>query len=220
MFARTERLLLRPVWNEDAAALTKAICDEAIVRNLANAPWPYTMADARAFIAIDHHERTPNFMIIRRTNGLSELIGSCGLAYYEDGIEIGYWIARQHWGLGYASEAARAVLEIAHSLGHKQICAGYFADNPASGHVLRKLGFLKTGALTSRYSKGRAGPAAMIAMRIRDLAKTLKLNEPEGGCNIALCPPAYYDSHYNDEKLGDEKLGDEKSCETILKTAA
>ncbi|HEX8257817.1 MAG TPA: GNAT family N-acetyltransferase, partial [Allosphingosinicella sp.] len=40
MFARTDRLLLRPGWAEDAPALYAAIADEAIVRNLASAPWP------------------------------------------------------------------------------------------------------------------------------------------------------------------------------------
>ena len=41
MFARTERLLLRPGWAEDAPALARAIADEQVVRNLATAPWPY-----------------------------------------------------------------------------------------------------------------------------------------------------------------------------------
>ena len=41
MFARTTRLLLRPGWAEDAPALKGAIADEAIVRNLSTAPWPY-----------------------------------------------------------------------------------------------------------------------------------------------------------------------------------
>ena len=51
MFARTERLLLRPAWSEDAAALAAAIGDEAIVRNLATAPWPYALEHAESFIA-------------------------------------------------------------------------------------------------------------------------------------------------------------------------
>jgi hypothetical protein len=46
MFARTERLLLRPGWAEDAPALRQAIADEMVVRNLAVAPWPYSLRDA------------------------------------------------------------------------------------------------------------------------------------------------------------------------------
>ena len=51
MFARTERLLLRPGWIEDAPAVHRAIADERVVRNLATAPWPYSLADAEAFLA-------------------------------------------------------------------------------------------------------------------------------------------------------------------------
>jgi len=50
MFARTPRLLLRPGFPEDAPALVGAIADEAIVRNLATAPWPYSMRDAEAYL--------------------------------------------------------------------------------------------------------------------------------------------------------------------------
>src|SRR4029453_3588759 len=51
MFARTERLLLRPGWAEDAPALARAIADEQVVRNLATAPWPFALEDAEAFLA-------------------------------------------------------------------------------------------------------------------------------------------------------------------------
>ena len=50
MFARTERLLLRPGWLEDAPALARAIGEEAVVRNLARAPWPYGMDEAQDFL--------------------------------------------------------------------------------------------------------------------------------------------------------------------------
>lgn len=199
MFMRTQRLLLRPVWNEDAAALTKAIADEAIVRNLAMAPWPYTLEDAQKFIQIDRPVATPNFMVMRRTHAAPELIGSCGLLERNGCIEIGYWIARKHWGLGYATEAANAILQIALALGHTQIHAGYFADNPASGHVLRKLGFMQSGPVRDIVSLGRGAKTDLIPMCIKDLAKTLESNEREGGCKIAMRPPAYYDSYYDDE---------------------
>jgi hypothetical protein len=51
MFVRTPRLLLRPGWSQDAAALFEAIGDERIVRNLATAPWPYRPGDAEAWLA-------------------------------------------------------------------------------------------------------------------------------------------------------------------------
>ena len=63
MFARTERLLLRPGWAEDAPALAAAIADEMIVRNLATAPWPYRLRDAEAFLAQPRDPVLPSFLI-------------------------------------------------------------------------------------------------------------------------------------------------------------
>jgi RimJ/RimL family protein N-acetyltransferase len=155
MFARTERLLLRPSWPEDAAELHAAIADEGIVRNLARAPWPYTADDAATFAALEHDPLFPNFMLILRTNGAPRLIGSCGLAAHDGDAEIGYWIARPYWGLGFASEAGRAVMNIAKAIGHRKLVSGHFIDNPASGKVLRKLGFRGTGCSEQRESRGR-----------------------------------------------------------------
>lgn len=155
MFARTDRLLLRPIWAEDAAALHHAIADEAIVRNLANAPWPYTAADAASFAAIKQPEMLPNFMLMLRTDGAPQLIGSCGLGDRNGDVEIGYWIARSRWGQGFAAEAAQAVVDVARALGHRKLVAGHFTDNPASGRVLRKVGFRPMGMVTQRYSVGR-----------------------------------------------------------------
>ncbi|HET9427766.1 MAG TPA: GNAT family N-acetyltransferase [Allosphingosinicella sp.] len=158
MFARTERLLLRPGWKEDAPALFQAICDERIVCNLANAPWPYSFADAEAFL-----EREPNgpldarWLITLRTEAAPRLIGCIGFGRTPtDGHEFGYWIARPFWGQGFATEAGRAVIDIARrGLRLRRLNAGHFIDNPASGRVLKKLGFRPTGTAL-RYSKGRS----------------------------------------------------------------
>lgn len=155
MFARTERLLLRPSWPEDARELHGAIADEGIVRNLARAPWPYEEDEAARFAAVEHAELYPAFMLMLRTDGAPRLIGACGIGDHQGEAELGYWIARPYWGLGFASEAARAVLGIARAIGHKRIVAGHFIDNPASGRVLRKLGFTHTGKSEERHSKGR-----------------------------------------------------------------
>jgi RimJ/RimL family protein N-acetyltransferase len=155
MFARTERLLLRPSWPEDAAELHAAIADEGIVRNLARAPWPYTQEEAVRFATMDHDESHPAFLLMLRTDAAPRLIGACGLGERNGEAELGYWIARPYWGLGFASEASRAVMNIAQAIGHKKLIAGHFTDNPASGQVLRKLGFKNTGKTEQRHSKGR-----------------------------------------------------------------
>jgi RimJ/RimL family protein N-acetyltransferase len=161
MFVRTERLLLRPGWSQDAPALFEAIGDERIVRNLATAPWPYTLADAESFLATERKPGEPSLLIFRCTEAAPELIGGIGFGRKPAGeIEFGYWLMRRHWGRGYATEAGRAMLATArHSLRLRRLDAGHFLDNPASGRVLEKLGFKPAGRIVPYYSAGR-GEAA------------------------------------------------------------
>jgi RimJ/RimL family protein N-acetyltransferase len=175
MFARTERLLLRPGWKEDAPALTRAIADEQVVRNLATVPWPYADADAEAFLAKPRDSVLPTFLITERTDGAPRLVGACGLGRRPSGaVEMGYWIARAHWGRGFATEAGRALIEIASTLGLAQLEASHFVDNPASGRVLEKLGFVATGLSAPRFSCARGGEAMSRLYRLAlvDLSAT------------------------------------------------
>ncbi len=167
MFARTPRLLLRPGWPEDAEALHQAINDEAIVRNLASAPWPYSRNDAEEFLSLPHKAKSPRWLIYRRTAGAPCLVGTCGIDVMSDGsVELGYWIGRDYWGLGYATEAGHAALETAKALGHRAIVASHFIDNPASGNVLVKLGFQRTGRSAPRFSKGRNKAVATVEFEL------------------------------------------------------
>ena len=168
MFARTDRLLLRPGWAEDAPALARAIADEQIVRNLATAPWPYALKDAEAFLASPRDPVMPSFLITERTAGAPRIVGSCGLGRRPSGaVEMGYWIARPHWGQGFATEAARALIDIARTLKLPRLEASHFIDNPASGRVLEKLGFVPTGLSATRYSCARGGEAIAKLYRLR-----------------------------------------------------
>lgn len=161
MFARTKRLLLRPGWQEDARALADAIADEAVIRNLTRVPWPYGEEDASAFLTRARDPRLPDFLIFSRTWGAPRLIGGCGISRDEEGqAKLGYWIARSYWGLGFATEAANAVMRIARATGLSDIRAEHFIDNPASGNVLRKIGFRPTGRIMERHSLGRGGAVA------------------------------------------------------------
>ncbi len=167
MFARTDRLLLRPGWAEDAPALSRAIADEAIVRNLSTAPWPYGVAEAEAFLAAPRDPVLPTFLITRRTDGAPDLIGACGLARCPSGaVELGYWIARRHWNQGYATEAGIALIEIARALKLPKLEGSHFVDNPASGRVLEKLGFVATGFSAERFSCARNGEAMTRMYRL------------------------------------------------------
>ncbi|MBD3728449.1 MAG: GNAT family N-acetyltransferase [Sphingomonadales bacterium] len=169
MFHRSERLFLRPAFPEDWQAILAHVGDERVVRNLARAPWPYGEAEARSFAAMKQDARLPHFLVTLPGRGV---IGSAGLGEYNGKPEIGYWIGRDFWGQGYATEAGRAVLEIARTLGHKRLTAGHFVDNPASGKVLRKLGFLPTGKIRQRHSLARASEVASVEFE-------LDLGDPE-----------------------------------------
>ena len=171
MFHRSERLLLRPIWPEDWQAVYGGIADEGVVRNLASAPWPYSQQDARDFASTPPAPDEPRFLITTAHN--AQVVGCIGLdahdPEYPGAIEIGYWIARAHWGKGYATEAGHAVLNIAQVLGYPRVYGSHFLDNPASGAVLQKLGFEPTGRVIERHSCGR-GEAAMTAEYARELA--------------------------------------------------
>lgn len=171
MFARTERLLLRPGWEEDAAPLAAAIGDEAILTKLAKVPSPYKLTDAQEFLGFERREGDADFLIVARTGGAPRLVGGVGLHPDGEDLELGYWIARPYWGLGFATEAARAVIDIArHTLRRRRLVSGHFIDNPASGRVLSKLGFKPTGDIVARHcrARGHAVPSRLFALDFGD----------------------------------------------------
>ncbi len=157
MFARTERLLLRPAWPEDAAALAAALADARVARMLARVPHPYTLDDAVARTLEPRAGHEPRFLIDSLEGGTPVLIGGIGIADRDgEGPQFHYWLTPAAWGCGYATEAGRAVIGMArHALPIDRLGAWHFADNPASGRVLRKLGFRPTGSVMQRPSLGR-----------------------------------------------------------------
>ena len=166
MFARTERLLLRPGWTEDAPALAAALGDETIVRNLATAPWPYGLMDAEAYLAAPRDSILPSLLVFERLGGAPRLVGACGLGRRPSGaVELGYWIARSAWGRGFATEAGKALIEIGRTLGLPSLEGSHFLDNPASGRVLEKLGFTPIGIVAPRHSCARGSEAPARLMR-------------------------------------------------------
>jgi RimJ/RimL family protein N-acetyltransferase len=141
---RTARLVLRAPRADDAKAIKALINDRRIAENTARIPHPYTLKDAKAFIASASSGRQPQFVI---TLADGRLIGGCGIGTLRaDGPEIGYWIGIPHWRNGYATEAARALIDHAFGdLDYEVLRAGARVTNPASRRVLEKCGFQWTG---------------------------------------------------------------------------
>jgi RimJ/RimL family protein N-acetyltransferase len=161
MFIRSERLFLRPGWPEDWRDVLDQIGDAAVARNLDAAPWLMTGDAAR-----QPDRLCPHFLITLPGARGAQLVGCIGLQRETEGTALGYWIGRDHWGRGYATEAARAVLRLARTLGHRQVFASHFTDNAASAHVLRKLGFGPTGL--TRDTRGEGVPAEVLAIALGD----------------------------------------------------
>ena len=143
----SERLILRPPSPADIQAMTVWLGDLSVSRNLAEVPHPYTEDDAEEFVSLRgrHGDGYYAFTILRKQDGV--FLGGIGLHMEEAGPEFGYWLGKPFWGLGYASEAARILTRFAFErLDLPFVWAGWFHDNPASGHVLAKLGARHNGS--------------------------------------------------------------------------
>ena len=170
MFIRSERLFLRPGWSEDWEEVLRQINKLSVLRQLA-----CDAEAARNLMADVSNHRCPQFLITLPSGDGSRLIGCVGLHGGEHGAELVYWIAPEHCGQGYATEAGRAVLSLAGTLGHRQIAAIHFADNTASDRVLRKLDFQATGEICRRLCPARGVVAASLVHR-RDLSDSSDCN--------------------------------------------
>lgn len=145
----SKRLLLRPPSLGDVADIASLIGDWDVVKNLSRAPFPYLPEYALDFVRRQDEGRAKAtdfaFAVTHKEDG--KFLGMCGVHRREEGFELGYWLGRPYWKQGYATEAAAEVLAFAfRNLRAEEVEAGWYHDNPASGHVLEKLGFGPKGA--------------------------------------------------------------------------
>jgi RimJ/RimL family protein N-acetyltransferase len=162
----TRRLALRAPASRDIDRMASLANDFDIARMTTRMPHPYQRADAEAFVARAQMldvDKEAVFAIEWPGEGV---VGVLGLhARGPMGPEIGYWVGRPYWGQGVASEAAEAVMDwTANDWRRRIVVAGYFADNPASGRVLERAGFLLTGEVQQRHSLARGQAAATRMM--------------------------------------------------------
>jgi len=161
----TERLLLRAWTLEDAPAVDKAFADEDVVKMTGSKPYPYLPNTAFGSIAArtGKYLRGEMFDFAITDKTTNELVGGVGVfkRQSKSPYELGYWLAKPHWGKGYATEAAKKLMEWAtQTLNADMIVAGHFEDNPASGRILYKLGFEQVGGpkeTIPMYSLARGG---------------------------------------------------------------
>lgn len=147
---QTQRLVLRPPHLDDAPALVSLLDDRRVAENLSRAPHPYSFKDAETFISgVNLADDEVAFLVTLRDG---TLIGACGVGTLAGACpEVGYWFGVAHWGRGYATEAARAVIAYAFDeLGHEMLEAGARVTNPASRRVLEKCGYQWVGVVLTR----------------------------------------------------------------------
>jgi len=140
----TERLVLRAPRFDDAKAIASLVNDRRIAENTLRIPHPYGLADAESFIATANSDDGERAFLITRG---AAVLGVCGIARRDgEEPEIGYWLGVAFWGRGYATEAARGVIDHAFGdLGYDCLAGGARVSNPASRRVLEKCGFQWTG---------------------------------------------------------------------------
>ena len=145
----TDRIILRPWREDDAETLYKWASDPEVGPR---AGWPphQSVEESREIIRGIFGGEGMWAVELKETG---EAIGCIGylpasvsnLAIAEDEGEVGYWIARPYWGLGICSEALRMVIEYCFcEKGFSALWGDYFPENPASGRVLEKCGFVDT----------------------------------------------------------------------------
>jgi len=137
-YIETERLVWRTGVEQDVAALHAIASEFDVVRQTETWPWP----PDRAFTA-------QRCLVMPEVDGMigvvtrrGEVVGLMGLGHGK----IGYMFGPDHWGKGFATEiGSAAVVHAFRVLNWPKLSACVFADNPASGRVLEKLGFVMVG---------------------------------------------------------------------------
>ncbi len=169
MELETRRLLLRPLREDDAPAIARGLNNYNVVKNLAVVPFPYSIADAKFFINLQRgfDPRAKTCAIAFRC-APDEVIGVVSYNYHADGdrFEFGYWLRECCWHMGLMSEAAAALVRFAMMQTEiKALHSGYHTDNPNSGRILRKLGFVETHlAMNKSSAQGKEVPVMKMVL--------------------------------------------------------
>lgn len=148
---RSERLALRPFTLDDARRLQELVGARQVASTTLTIPHPYEAGMAEAWIG-GHADAwaQEHRLSLAVTHGAEGLVGAVGLHVIprHRRAELGYWIGVPFWGRGYATEAARTVIDYGFGeLGLHRIEARHFPRNPASGRVLSKVGMIREGTL-------------------------------------------------------------------------
>jgi RimJ/RimL family protein N-acetyltransferase len=145
----TERMTLRTWTYADADALFEICKDAEVMLHIGDGKPYESVEKAREFLnwAVPYQKKNGfcRWACVERSSG--KIIGSCGFARREmEEVELGYLFARESWGKGYATEAARACLKYGFDkIGFTKLIALTDVDHEKSHRVLEKIGFTRRG---------------------------------------------------------------------------
>lgn len=145
----TKRLTLRQPALADVKAIAAIVGDKRVSINLRRVPHPYTLDDATDFVTSSANSGETVFLV----KNADEPIGLVGLSWETEGVpELGYCFGVDHWGKGYATEAAQSVIDFGfQEFSIERMTSGARVVNTASRHVLEKCGFNWTGVELNRF---------------------------------------------------------------------
>jgi 8-oxo-dGTP diphosphatase len=175
----TERLTLRPLRADDAAALHRLVNDWEVAKTLARVPFPYPRDLADEWIASTRAQIAAgtawHLAVTRDEDGAEALLGCVGLTLDPKNpreAELGYWIGRRHWGQGLGSEAAGRLAHWAlANLEIDRLVASALVDNERSAAVLQRIGFKESGAGSQEFiSRGGLMPVRLFSATRMDIA--------------------------------------------------
>ena len=146
----TERLMLRRPTLADVKAITSLANDRRIAENTRRLPHPYVHDHAVRFVNAQADVGRETVFLIERDY---QPIGMVGIDWpLPDAPELGYWLGVDHWGQGFATEAARAVIDFTfEEFDIEHLISGARVANPASRNVLEKCGFQWSGVELHRF---------------------------------------------------------------------
>lgn len=154
----TERMFLRPWEAEDWLAFRPIATDPEVMRYITGGT-PWTDEQIREFVQRQiRHFAERGFCLwklLAKEVASGRIIGFCGLQPLEiegtEEVEIGWWLARDYWGKGLATEAARIALRFGFEhAGLARIVSIALPENAASLHVMEKLGMTHERKTTNK----------------------------------------------------------------------
>lgn len=146
----SKRLLLRPWEDADAGTLFEYASDPQVGQMAGWAPHK-SLGESLEIIRTVFHNDTTWAIVLRETNQVIGAMGygpscECSLPSREGEPTVGYWIAKPYWNRGYCTEALSLMIRIIkETTAITSLISGHFIDNPASGRVMEKCGFVPTG---------------------------------------------------------------------------